>query len=58
MEDLGCAVVCARNCDNARMEDLGCAVVSARNCGYAQMERFRMRSDMAQKIVVMRQWMI
>ena len=40
------------------MEDLGCAVVCVRNCGYARMERFRMRSDMAQEIVVMHQWMI
>ena len=38
------------------MEDLGCAVVCASNCGYARMERFRMRSDMAQGIVVMREW--
>ena len=27
MEDLGCAMVCTRNCGYAGMEDLGCAVV-------------------------------
>ena len=41
------------------MEDLGYPQwYAARNCGYVRMGRLRMRSDMAQGIVVMRQWMI